>query len=596
MMIEKLGPYRIGRLLGRGGMGEVYEGQHEQTGERAAVKVLAPAMARSEGFRERFEAEIESLKQLRHPNIVELLGYGEDQGLLFYSMELIDGRSLEEELCNERRFSWREVTSIGIQLCRALKHAHDHGIIHRDLKPANILLTADDQIKLLDFGIARLFGGHQVTNAGGVLGTADYMSPEQADGRPVSDRCDQYSLGCVLYALATGGPPFHSTSLPKLLQMQRFARPEPLRKFAPDMPEELERIVAQLLEKDSEKRYPSVLVVARQLSAMERALTRPVEEPSPGSPTLGSSAQPASDAWAATRVPEPSTPPPPSPDITQEIAPAAPLLASEPPALPSAPSREPASRFTSVEEELARERQEQSDSWLSLLAPLGLLMLVVAAAGAGVWWLWQPRSADALYAEIEQAAADERPEQLRTVEAEVDEFLQRFPDDPRAEQVARYQDQLELRRAERRLRLFSRHAGPESGLTPLERMYVDAVRQAELHPERAIAQLSALLTLFEDHESLNESERQSLVLARRQLARLEQQMAAQAEEHLALLRERLEYAQQMQATNPEQAGQIWRAIIELYEDKPWAAEPVQQAKEQLAENAAEEPGAAVSVP
>ncbi|MCA9241935.1 MAG: serine/threonine protein kinase, partial [Planctomycetales bacterium] len=114
-------------------MGTVYAAVHEEDGQRVAVKMLAPELAKSEGFRERFEAEIESLRTLRHPNIVRLFGYGEEDGALYYSMELIDGVSLEEELRAGRRFDWREVTRIAIQVSRALKHAHDHGIIHRDI-------------------------------------------------------------------------------------------------------------------------------------------------------------------------------------------------------------------------------------------------------------------------------------------------------------------------------------------------------------------------------------------------------------------------------------------------------------------------------
>ena len=206
-----------------------------------AIKALTPHLAMAEGFRERFEAEIESLKTLRHEGIVRLYGYGEQDGVLFYSMELVDGTSLEDELKAGRRFNWREVTNIAIQLSLALKHAHDHGIVHRDIKPANILLYDDDQVKLADFGIARLFGTNQLTTAGGVLGTADYMSPEQADGRPVTARCDQYSLGGVMYALLAGRPPFRAKNLPQMLQLQRFAKPEPVRRYAPDTPEQLER-------------------------------------------------------------------------------------------------------------------------------------------------------------------------------------------------------------------------------------------------------------------------------------------------------------------------------------------------------------------
>ena len=166
---ERLGPYLIQRPLGSGGMGTVFLGVDETTGKRAAIKVLSPALGGDASFRERFATEIETLKKLEHPNIVQLLGFGEQDGQLFYAMEMVDGRSLQQELRSGRHFSWREVARIGIQVCQALKHAHDRGVIHRDLKPANLLYATDDQIKLADFGIAKLYGMSQLTVAGGVM-------------------------------------------------------------------------------------------------------------------------------------------------------------------------------------------------------------------------------------------------------------------------------------------------------------------------------------------------------------------------------------------------------------------------------------------
>src|SRR5437764_3064544 len=134
MALEKLGPYKLEKLLGRGGMGAVYVAVHETTRERAAVKVLSGHLADDPAFRERFKQEIDALKLLLHPNIVQLFGYGEEQGHLYYVMELVEGRNVQDELTAGRRFNWREVARIGIGIAQALKHAHDRGIIHRDLK------------------------------------------------------------------------------------------------------------------------------------------------------------------------------------------------------------------------------------------------------------------------------------------------------------------------------------------------------------------------------------------------------------------------------------------------------------------------------
>jgi len=194
---------------------------------------------------------------------LRLFGYGEQDGTMFYAMERVEGISLEEEIHHGRRFDWREVTQIAIRMCRALKHAHDHGIIHRDIKPANILMSRDGEVKLSDFGIARLFGNTRMTNDGGVLGTAEYMAPEQADGRPVTDRCDQYSLGGVMFTLLAGRPPFRASSFAEMLQLQRFSEAQPVLRYAPDTPVELDRIISQLLEKDPAKRFYNAMMLAR---------------------------------------------------------------------------------------------------------------------------------------------------------------------------------------------------------------------------------------------------------------------------------------------------------------------------------------------
>jgi serine/threonine-protein kinase len=192
--------------------------------------------------------------------------------MLFYAMELVEGTSLEEELQSGRRFDWQKVTHVGIQISRALKHAHDSGVIHRDIKPANLLLTSTGDVKLSDFGIAKFFGATGLTSDGGVPGTAEYMAPEQADGRPVTHRSDLYSLGGVLYALLAGRPPFRARSIPEMLQLQRFAEPEPVQRLCPDVPKELASIVAQLLEKDPERRIVSAMILGRRLEAMEHGL------------------------------------------------------------------------------------------------------------------------------------------------------------------------------------------------------------------------------------------------------------------------------------------------------------------------------------
>ncbi len=413
--------------------------------------MLSPHLAGEEGFRVRFEAEIESLKKLRHPNIVRLYGYGEQDEYLFYAMELVEGTSLEEELRTGRRFHWREVTQLSIKICKALKHAHDHGIIHRDIKPANLLLSTGGEIRLSDFGIARLFGNTRMTFDGGVLGTAEYMAPEQADGRTVTDRCDQYSLGGVMYALLAGRPPFRAASLVEMLQLQRFAEPLPVRRSAPETPTELDRIIRQLLEKEPQKRFVNALILARALEAMDHGLSLnsqrldfalPHEEGSPEH-------QPPIDALGPTLVPG-DVPPLPRPG--ESTAPGREHLTSpaatdrtEGAAVPMA-AAPAASHFIKVEDPSTDRSTWREDlytalaSWQTFAALVGLL-----AIGLLAWHALQGPSADQLFSRIESAA--EKPDvaaahEMRTL---MNDFLARFPEDERRDQVEQWAEQARVR-------------------------------------------------------------------------------------------------------------------------------------------------------
>ena len=191
MTLERLGPYQVVRRLGAGGMGTVYEAIDQDAGTRVAVKVLPPAFADNANLRTRFAGEIKTLTSLQHPNIARIYGYGEADGHHFYSMELVDGPSLADFLKEKSRLEWREAVRIGLALCAALKHAHAHGIIHRDLKPANIVLDESGDVKLVDFGIARVFGASQLTSSGSMLGTPNYMAPEQATTEAAHHRTDR---------------------------------------------------------------------------------------------------------------------------------------------------------------------------------------------------------------------------------------------------------------------------------------------------------------------------------------------------------------------------------------------------------------------
>jgi serine/threonine-protein kinase len=607
MHIEQLGPYRIGKKLGRGGMGSVYEAWDNTSGIRVAVKTLSPHLAMAEGFRDRFEAEIDSLKKLQHAGIVRLYGYGEQEGILFYSMEVVDGTSLEEEIAAGRRFDWHETLDMGIQVCRALKHAHDHGVVHRDIKPANLLLTAGGQVKIADFGIARLFGGNQLTTAGGVLGTADYMSPEQADGRPITEKCDQYSLGGVLYALLTGQPPFRASSMPEMLQLQRFAEPVPVRRIAPDTPEQLERLILQLLAKEPEDRFPNVMVLGRHMEAMAKALSRP-ESLNTNAGKTESSDNSRVDRSQGDRSTTDKLHAPALALQGDALLPAgmenvsshlfnAPTMADpladarEGAEANATSSTEDSSRFTTVDQEEADRQTEPHTNLLQLTVQLLAILATLGLLVWSGWWLMRPATADDLYAQIMGTVKENGTDYLRLIEKPLREFYQRFEHDPRTVKLDYYREELELLQMERKLRRKVKFGGA-SQVSPIGQLYGMAISAASTDPQRGVDMLTSLLVLYDPQSlsnpasalskeasaSLSEEDGRWLVLAKRQIDSLLDQSQKQRASLMRSLNERLQAAIDLQQTHPKMAARMFQAIVNLNSGQAWASEIVAQAR------------------
>jgi tRNA A-37 threonylcarbamoyl transferase component Bud32/tetratricopeptide (TPR) repeat protein len=276
------GRYRLHELIGRGGMGEVWRALDESLGRRVAVKCLKPlGHSGDAGFtrilQERFRREARVAAALQHRGITVVHDFGEHDGLLFLVMELLDGRNLLQVLDDARRrpLPVPDITDIAEQVAAALAYTHGQGVVHRDLKPANIIRLTDGAVKICDFGIARL--GHDIgftsrlTGTGVAMGTPHYMSPEQIGNSEVDERSDLYSLGCVLYELATGRPPFDQDDAWSVLVAHRDTEPVPPSAERPGLPPELERLILDLLAKDPDDRPQDAADVAGRLKAMRAA-------------------------------------------------------------------------------------------------------------------------------------------------------------------------------------------------------------------------------------------------------------------------------------------------------------------------------------
>ncbi len=263
--------HRIEGVAGKGGMGVVYRATHIALDHVVALKVISPALAQDERFRRRFGEESRIAVSIRHPNVVPIHHAGEEDGLLFVTMDLIDGSDLRGLLRERGSLEPEHAAAIVAEVASALDAAHERGLVHRDIKPGNILIerTATERVFLTDFGLARqVEASTGVTATGAFVGTLDYVAPEQIKGDRVDARSDVYALGCVLFELLTGNPPF-ATREDKVAKMYAHLQEEPpsLRVLRPDLPGELDGVIKRALAKDPGERYPSAGDFARAVSA-----------------------------------------------------------------------------------------------------------------------------------------------------------------------------------------------------------------------------------------------------------------------------------------------------------------------------------------
>jgi eukaryotic-like serine/threonine-protein kinase len=277
------GRYQLGRRIAAGGMGEVWEATDEVLDRRVAVKILRREYADDATFLERFRAEARHAASLSHHGIAAVYDYGEDDGSPFIVMEMVDGDSLADLLSREGRLSPERTLGIVAQTASALQVAHDGGVIHRDVKPGNLLVTADGTVKVTDFGIARATNAVPLTRTGAIMGTAYYISPEQASGQPVTPSSDLYSLGVVAYECLSGRRPFDGHTPVSVALAQVSEEPPAL---PSGVPEPVAALVMRMLAKEPEGRPASAGELGREAKTLA-----------------------ASDIWAST---QPLTPPDPS--------------------------------------------------------------------------------------------------------------------------------------------------------------------------------------------------------------------------------------------------------------------------------------------
>ncbi|MEU4420611.1 Stk1 family PASTA domain-containing Ser/Thr kinase [Actinoplanes sp. NPDC024001] len=258
------GRYQVGELLGYGGMAEVHRGRDLRLGRDVAIKMLRSDLARDATFQERFRREAQNSAALNHPAIVAVYDTGEEvsatgEKLPFIVMEFVNGRTLKEVLAQEQRIQPRRALEMIADICAALEFSHRHGIIHRDIKPGNVMITQNGQVKVMDFGIARALasGATTMTQTSAVIGTAQYLSPEQARGESVDARSDVYAAGCVLFELVVGHPPFVGDSPVSVAYQHVREDPRPPSTIVRDLPPEIDAIVLKALAKNPLNRYQS---------------------------------------------------------------------------------------------------------------------------------------------------------------------------------------------------------------------------------------------------------------------------------------------------------------------------------------------------
>jgi eukaryotic-like serine/threonine-protein kinase len=300
------GRYQIDRLLGCGGMAAVWRGRDLRLDRPVAIKELSGDGLRQARALERFDLEARAVARLSHPNVVSIYDSGTEGGAQYLVMELVDGPTVAKLLAGGP-LPVADVLAVAAQVCDGLAAAHLADIVHRDIKPANLMLTRGGLVKICDFGVARLLdptGRANLTGPATVMGSPSYMAPEQIAGRRVDRRTDLYALGCTMYAMLSGKPPFSDGGPFAIVHEHLTARPEPLRVHRPDVPPEVEALIADLLAKQPDQRPPDAPAVRARIAAAQAAFARSAQPRPAAAAAPVRAVVPSSEAAPATAVPD----------------------------------------------------------------------------------------------------------------------------------------------------------------------------------------------------------------------------------------------------------------------------------------------------
>jgi serine/threonine protein kinase len=374
--LEQIGKYRILEKIGQGATSSVYKGHDAALGRHVAVKIIAmEAGGDNETLRRRFQREAQAAARLNHPHIITVYDYGEEQNKLYMAMEFLEGQDLKQMFAAGRLPELEDKVEVIQQIADGLAFAHANGIVHRDLKPANIQILPDGQVKIMDFGLARLTGS-DMTRTGLVMGTPYYMSPEQVRGEHVDARCDVFALGCVFYELLTGRKAFDAESLHSVLYKVMQAEPRPAREVAPNLPIPLGQLLEKAMAKDPARRFPDAGAFAAGLEHAREAIAS------------GRGDEPLAELVLTPPEPAPRAAVPPPPPVEADTAPL--------PARPGAPGssvrgverspstpRSPASRGSGrpASRPSMKSLPSPPRSKIPIAAAIGLVLLLCVGAG-----------------------------------------------------------------------------------------------------------------------------------------------------------------------------------------------------------------------